>query len=250
MSALIPMHFEGAAIRVIEDGGEPWFVGKDVCEALGYTNHNKALGDHCKGVTKRYPLETPGGVQDLRVISEPDVLRLIVNSKLPAAERFEHWVFEEVLPAIRRTGGYSLGKPVFRSLAPEFKAALSIAKTAGLKGNQATLSAAKAVKRFHGVDPLEAVGITHLGAAVQVRHCTPTELGKQHFDESAQAFNKRLERSGLQIKNINGNWQPTPRGEEFAVLLDAGKQHSDGTPIQQLRWLETVIKALPEEAAA
>ncbi|MRT95091.1 BRO-N domain-containing protein, partial [Xylella fastidiosa] len=68
-----------------------WFVGKDVADVLGYTNHNKALGDHCRGVTKCYPLQTSGGVQEIRIISEPDMLRLIVSSKLPAAERFERW---------------------------------------------------------------------------------------------------------------------------------------------------------------
>ncbi|MDH1012325.1 phage antirepressor [Pseudomonas nicosulfuronedens] len=91
---------------VVDEHGELWFVGKDVCDLLGYTNASKAMGDHCKGVTKRYPLATAGGTQEVRVLSEPDTLRLIVNSKLPAAQEFERWVFEEVLPTIRRTGGY------------------------------------------------------------------------------------------------------------------------------------------------
>ena len=106
MSDLSVFAFDSQAVRVVMVDGEPWFVGKDVAEVLGYTNHNKALGDHCKGVTKRYPLSTPGGTQELRIISEPDMLRLIVGSKLPAAERFERWVFEEVLPSIRKTGAY------------------------------------------------------------------------------------------------------------------------------------------------
>ncbi|MBA9071735.1 prophage antirepressor-like protein [Methylobacterium sp. RAS18] len=103
---LVPYEFEGATVRVVEIDGEAHFVGKDVAEQLGYTNPNKAMNDHCKGVTKRHPLQTAGGVQDLRVLAEPDVLRLIVKSNLPAAERFERWVFEDVLPSIRKTGGY------------------------------------------------------------------------------------------------------------------------------------------------
>lgn len=67
------------------------------------------MNDHCKGVTKRYPLISGGGTQDVRVISEADLMRLIISSKLPAAERFERWVFEEVLPSIRKTGSYKLG---------------------------------------------------------------------------------------------------------------------------------------------
>lgn len=111
MTDLSVFAFDTRAVRVVMVDGEPWFVGKDVAEVLGYTNHNKALGDHCKGVTKRYPLQTPGGPQEVRIISEPDMLRLIVGSKLPAAERFERWVFEEVLPSIRKTGRYEVPPP-------------------------------------------------------------------------------------------------------------------------------------------
>lgn len=107
MSDLSVFAFDSQAVRVVMVDGQPWFVGKDVAEVLGYTNHNKALGDHCRGVTKRYPiLDSLGRTQEARIISEPDMLRLIVGSKLPAAERFERWVFEEVLPSIRKTGAY------------------------------------------------------------------------------------------------------------------------------------------------
>ena len=98
--------FEDRPVRIIEENGNPLFVGRDVCALLGYKNPNKAMNDHCKGITKRYPLSTDGGVQEVRVISEPDVMRLICGSKLPAAVRFEKWVFEEVLPSIRKTGAY------------------------------------------------------------------------------------------------------------------------------------------------
>lgn len=99
-------NFEGKAVRVVTIDGAPWWVGKDVCDVLGYENASKALSDHCKGITNRYPLTTGGGTQEMRVISEPDLFRLIVGSKLPSAVRFERWVFEEVLPSIRKTGGY------------------------------------------------------------------------------------------------------------------------------------------------
>lgn len=96
----------GEIIRGVMLDNLPYFVGKDICIALGYSNHNKAMNDHCKGVTKRYPLHTPGGVQEVRIIAEPDMYRLICGSKLPGAQRFESWVFEEVLPALRKSGGY------------------------------------------------------------------------------------------------------------------------------------------------
>lgn len=98
-------------VRAVQVEGEAHFVGRDVATALGYSNPSKAMGDHCKGVTKQYPLETPGGLQMVRVLAEADVLRLIISSKLPAAEKFERWVFEDVLPTIRKTGGYQMKVP-------------------------------------------------------------------------------------------------------------------------------------------
>lgn len=106
-NALTSMQFDSRDVRVVVDHtGEPLFVSKDVTDLLGYANGPDAIKQHCKGVAKRYPLLTAGGVQEVRVLSEADVLRLIVSSKLPAAERFERWVFEEALPAIRKLNGY------------------------------------------------------------------------------------------------------------------------------------------------
>ena len=104
---LTPFSFKGTPVRVVTDEhGEPWFVAKDACDLLGYVNPSDAVGRHCKGVVKRYPLQTAGGMQEVRVLSEGDTLRLIVNSTMPAAQEFESWVFDEVLPTIRRTGSY------------------------------------------------------------------------------------------------------------------------------------------------
>lgn len=98
-------------LRTVEQDGRVLFCAKDVAAALGYVNTNKAIGDHCKGVPIRYPLETAGGIQEVRFITEGDVYRLIAHSKLDGAQRFESWVFDEVLPAIRRTGGYMAAGP-------------------------------------------------------------------------------------------------------------------------------------------
>lgn len=98
---------EATTIRTVTIDNVTWFVGKDVTQVLGYTNPSKAMHDHCKGVTKCYPLQTTGGKQEIRIISEADVMRLICSSKLPAAQKFEQWVFEEVLPSIRKTGKYA-----------------------------------------------------------------------------------------------------------------------------------------------
>ena len=92
-------------VRTICEGDRILFCAKDVAEALGYSNPRKAVGDHCKGVTKRDTL-TEGGVQSLSYIPEGDVYRLIVGSKLPSAQRFETWLFDTVVPSIRKHGAY------------------------------------------------------------------------------------------------------------------------------------------------
>ena len=96
---------EFGQVRVIQEEGKYLFCGADVAKALGYARPSKAIIDHCKGVLKRDTL-TNGGIQALSYISEGDVYRLIVHSKLPSAERFEQWVYDDVLPSIRKHGAY------------------------------------------------------------------------------------------------------------------------------------------------
>lgn len=100
---------EFGKIRTLELGGEPWFVGKDVAQALGYSNPRKALADHVddedKGVTKR---DTLGGAQEMTIINESGLYSLVLSSKLSTAKAFKRWITSEVIPAIRKTGGYQI----------------------------------------------------------------------------------------------------------------------------------------------
>ena len=93
-------------MRTITENGNTLFCGSDVAKALGYVNPSKALNDHCRGITKR-DTPTSSGVQTMSFIPEGDVYRLITHSKLPTAEKFESWVFDEVLPSIRKHGIYA-----------------------------------------------------------------------------------------------------------------------------------------------
>lgn len=103
---LTPFNFSGAQIRVITDAqGEPWFVAKDVADLLEYSNPHEAVRTHCKGV-REILIPSAGGDQMTKVMPERDVYRLIMRSKMPAAEAFEEWVVGEVLPSIRKTGSY------------------------------------------------------------------------------------------------------------------------------------------------
>lgn len=100
---------EFGRVRTVEINGNPCFVANDVARALGYKRPADAVTAHCKGSVKHRYL-TDGGEQELKLIPEGDVYRLIVRSKLPSAERFESWVFDEVLPSIRKNGGYIAGQ--------------------------------------------------------------------------------------------------------------------------------------------
>lgn len=96
---------EFGEIRTLEEDGKILFCAADIAKALGYTNPNKAVNDHCRAITKR---STPisGKMQEINFIPEGDVYRLITHSKLSAAEKFEKWVFDEVLPTIHKHGAY------------------------------------------------------------------------------------------------------------------------------------------------
>lgn len=100
---------EFGQLRTTEINGEVWFVGKDVANILGYSNPRDAINKHVyeedKGVAK---CDTLGGVQELTTINESGVYALVFGSKLQSAKKFKHWVTHEVLPSIRKTGGYRI----------------------------------------------------------------------------------------------------------------------------------------------
>ena len=102
---------EFGEIRTAEIDGEPWLVGKDVALTLGYKNPQEAIRTHVddedKGVSE---ILTPGGKQKIPVINESGLYALVLSSKLPGAKKFRRWVTAEVLPSIRKTGGYNVPK--------------------------------------------------------------------------------------------------------------------------------------------
>lgn len=111
---------EFGEIRTVTINNEPWFVGKDVAEALGFTNPRDAITTHVfdedKGVDT---IDTPGGKQKMTIINESGLYALVFGSRLKSAKRFKHWVTSEVLPSIRKTGNYEM-----ENYSPEMKAIL------------------------------------------------------------------------------------------------------------------------------
>lgn len=110
-------------IRIVEENGKVWFCSKDVATALGYADTKKAVIQHCKedGVAI-YPLiDSMGREQQAKFINEGNVYRLITHSKLPSAQKFESWVFDEVIPSIHKHGAYMTGETLEKALtSPDF----------------------------------------------------------------------------------------------------------------------------------
>lgn len=106
---IVSFDFGNHQVRHVIIDGDVWFVARDSATALGYADGTNAVKQHCRGVAKYHPIvDSLGRTQKARVIGEPDLMRLIVSSQLPEAQKFERIVFEDILPSIRKTGSYSM----------------------------------------------------------------------------------------------------------------------------------------------
>lgn len=212
---------EFGQIRTITDNDGIYFVGKDVAQALGYSNQRDALARHVddedKGVVKR---DTPGGVQDVVTINESGLYSLVLSSKLPSAKRFKRWVTSEVLPALRRQGGYML---TGANETPEqiMARALKIADEA-LKRKDAIIEEMKPKAMF-----ADAVGASD-------NTCLVGELAKMlrqnGVDIGANRLFKRLRNEGFLGKYGSNYNVPTQRSMELGLfrIKEATIRHPDG----------------------
>ena len=171
------------------------------------------------------------------VINESGVYALIFSSTLPSAKEFKHWVTHEVLPAIRKTGSYSL-RPNDKVSQNDLECAAFIYQSAGITGNQLTIALNNMYRTYSGKNALEA-GNIQLEAPTKKQILTPTEIGS-HFGIKAQRVNEILAGAGYQHK-INSKWEALPPGEPYAVMQDVAKKHKHGTPIRQLKWDSTIL---------
>lgn len=222
-------------VRTLTKDGKVLFCASDVAKALGYARPNDAVSQHCRATVKH---STPirGKMQDINFIPEGDVYRLIVRSKLPTAERFERWVFDEVLPGIRKHGEYTAPKVSQKRLGEVNSAARIIRQTLKEAG-MAPQFVAVAMKSLYapvGVEiPLE--GVT---------------LNKQLFDATAIAKQLGvLSRSGKPhahaISAILAQVDVLPEEKELAPFQSAVSGHA-GTNVQYTKsvvakvslWLE------------
>lgn len=246
MNEIKLFNYENSAVRVVMYGTPQaaWFVAKDVCDILGYANSRKALADHLdddeKDVTICY---TPGGNQNVNIISESGLYCLILRSNMPKAIEFRKWVTGTVLPQIRATGSYTMNAEI-RPIPPGvLEGAKLILETAGIKDNQLALALDSVAKRCAGESLLAISGVT-LTAPTKCQLLTPTEIGK-HFGVSGRKVNEILCKEGYQVRD-GKNYEPLEMGEPYAVMLDTHKRHSDGTPVRQLKWESAFLTEIDE----
>lgn len=257
MSSLAIFLFESQEIRFAN--GKP--VANDVAAVLGYKDPADAVWRKVfpenKGVCK---IQTPGGMQSVTVLEEPGIYQLIFSSKLESAQKFQQWVFGEVLPAIRETGSYSTDrqsiKPDYAAIKEEYTLAsflitdtfagveLKPELVAGLKLNAAISIAPR-------LAPVLAESRQYLitNTAQECELLTVTEIGKRLDGISARKVNQMLIDQGFQIKNPNKksskdpSYVATNRGSEFSDLTLATGSKGSGT-FQQLRWYSSVLSQL------
>jgi len=227
----------------------------DLLKAMGSTSGprhvlpeiEEIFGRESKIVT---PLMTPGGMQDVIFICRDAAMFVIAKGRTETGKRLNKWIFVEVIPALRKKGTYSLPKPKrdtgVKKLPVEvrdtFRCFRDIAKMCGFTGNQVVLSANNATRNMTGVDALAQMEQTHLIAQVQEIYFTPTQLGEK-FGVSAKRFNTALVDAGL-AERVGSIIKPTEQGKPFSQILDTNKRHSNGAPVQQVKWSEGVLEPL------
>lgn len=200
-------------IRTLDEKGKILFCGSDVAKALGYTNPNKAVNDHCRAITKR---STPisGKIQEINFIPEGDVYRLITHSKLPAAEQFEHWVFDEVLPSIRKHGTYSITpdkkvrmeSELYKAQTKKAEMWLKLGEYVGtaeyrqicasyasgvLAGGDPVLPLPESMERYYSatqVGEMLGVSANKIGKLANQNHLKQEPYGKWFFDKAAHSM--------------------------------------------------------------
>lgn len=192
---------EFGSIRTLTINGEPYFVGRDVAEILGYSNSRKALADHVdeedKGVTK---CDTLGGTQEMTVINESGLYSLIFGSKLPTARRFKRWVTSEVLPTIRRHGVYAVDEVLAN---PDTLIEALLQLKAEREINQA-LKETVAVQNQQIVEMKPKA--SYYDVVLNCKDLVAISVIAKDYGWSANRMNQYLHQKGVQYKQGNKIW--------------------------------------------
>ena len=190
---------EFGEIRVIEIEGKPHFVGNDIAKALGYSNPHKALKDHCKRTMKVCSNDSLGRQQQINIISEGDLYRLISKSKLPQAKKFESWVFDEVLPTVRKHGMYAKDE-ILNDPDLLIKVATDL-KQEREKNKQLELANAVLIQQNGELKPKA----DYTDIVLQNKSLMTVTAIAKDYGMSGGALNKKLHELGIQYKQ-GGQW--------------------------------------------
>ena len=228
-------------IRVVENSGEPWFVGKDIATILGYAKPENAIANHVDGEDKTSTLIQGSGSNyksKAILINESGLYSLILSSKLPQAKAFKRWVTSEVLPAIRKTGSYKTPKHssdrekamLKNAQARSAKLWLEIAKNTGIQTYKDVCNA-YAAKELAGEDVLplpkvqeKSYSATDIGKMLGVSKAKIGALANQNnmkCDEYGSWFHDKSPYSGKEVETFRYNSKAI---EKFRSLLEGGAQ--------------------------
>ena len=238
--------FEGRSIRTVEVNGEPWFVAKDIAEALGYTwsgSRTQHVPDEWRGVTS---VVTPSGTQEMNVLSEQGMYFFLGRSDKPKALPFQKWIAKDVVPSIRKTG--TLPQARSESLAADtLETMLRVANMLAVPLHMAQVEAVKYVRLTHSVDftPMLTLAPAQSGVTHTDEMLEPTELGK-HFGVSAIKVNRMLEAAGLQVKGAT-RWEATKDAEGMWSLHQWVDGNKSGF---NLKWRLNDVREIFEPALA
>ena len=222
---------EFGSVRTVDIDGKFYFVANDVAKALGYAKPANAVAAHCKGILKT-GIPSERGTQETNIIPEGDIYRLVIKSQLQTAEKFERWVFDEVLPAIRKHGMYAedelLDNPdLLISVAQKLKEEKE--KNKRLEQENKTLEA-EAVEMNKTITAMRPK-VNYVDIILQSKSTVLTTQIAQDYGMSAKAFNKKLEELRIQHK-IGGQWilyaKYLGKGYVHSKTIDI--VHSNGQP--------------------
>ena len=252
MSAIIPFQFEAHAVRVqVDDLGLPWFNASDVCDALEMVNPSQAIKSHVDAEDlQKLETLTAGGRQRQNHVNESGLYALILGSTKDAAKRFKRWVTSEVLPAIRKTGGYAVPSPLAALPAPTHDRVTAIlligeavAKVPGVKTGIAMAATLTCIQENTGLTT-EVLRRALPAANEPICSLNATQLGKT-LNRSAKATNRLLADHGLQFRNDRDEWDLTEAGEAWAEAMPYSRNGHSG---YQILWNPAVAEQLKEVA--
>lgn len=236
------------------ENGEPLFVAVDVAKALGYENPSKAIATHCKSgdITNRYVAHENGiGGTNLQIIKEANLYRLIMKSKLKEAEFFQDWVFEDVLPAIRQTGGYISTNEADTPemiMAKALQVAASTIENSKQKIKQLEVQTQIQTEEIIKMKPLSDLAKE---CYQSTNTMTASIISARLGFKSPASFNKSLKEMGVQYK-IKGDecWKLTSKYscKEYTKTIPFPYPKQDGTigTRNQMEWTEAGFVFLKE----